>query len=92
MVPSGCPCTRPHQFEGRPPICNTSSSGVEPPLVGGFGLPNDILPFCSILNTGYPIFYLHLTKVLYIVLPSILGSSSWSIGEGIPFEFFLSDL
>ena len=60
---------------------SSSSSGAEPPLVGGFGLPNDILPFCSILNTGYPIFNLHLTKVLYdIVLPSVLRSSFWSVG------------
>jgi len=29
-----------------------SSSGSEPPLIGGFGLLNDILPLCSILDTG----------------------------------------
>jgi len=63
-------------------ICSSSSSsGAELPLIGGSGLPNDILPFCSILNTGYPIFDLHLTKVLYnVVLPSILRSSFWSVG------------
>ena len=60
---------------------SSSSSGAEPPLIGGFGLLNDILPLCSNLNTGYPIFDLHLTKVLYdVVLPSMLGSSSWSRG------------
>jgi hypothetical protein len=59
---------------------SSSSSGAEPPSVGGFGLPNDILPFCSMLITGYPIFNLHLMKVLYdIVLPSIRGSSFWSV-------------
>ena len=59
----------------------TSSSGAEPPLIGSFGLLNDRFPLCSILGTGYPIFDLHLTKVLYdVVLPSILGSSSWSHG------------
>ena len=59
----------------------SSSSGAEPPLIGGFGLLNDILPLCCILDTGYPIFDLHLTKVLYdVVLPSIFGSSSWSLG------------
>ena len=31
---------------------SSSSSGDEPPLIGGFGLPNDILPLCSILDTG----------------------------------------
>ena len=29
----------------------SSSSGAEPPLIGGFGLLNDILPLCSILDT-----------------------------------------
>ena len=69
---------------------SSSSSGAEPPLVGGFGLPNDILPFCSILNTGYPIFNLHLTKVLYdIVLPSILGSSFGLLVKGFHLSTFL---
>ena len=31
---------------------SSSSSGAEPPLIGGFGLLNDILPICSILDTG----------------------------------------
>ena len=70
-----------HEYHVMSHYISSSSSGTEPPLVEGFGLPNDILPFCSILSTGYPIFNLHLTKVLYdIVLPSILGSSFWSIG------------
>ena len=57
------------------------SSGVESPLIGSFGLLNDDLTLCSILETGYPIFYLHLTEVLYDdVLPSMLGFSSWSRG------------
>ena len=30
----------------------SSSSGAEPPLIGGFGLLNNILPLCSILDTG----------------------------------------
>ena len=59
---------------------SSSSSGTEIPLVGGFGLHNDILPVCSILNTGYPIFNLHLTNVLYdIDLPSILGHTSYRL-------------
>jgi len=58
-----------------------SSSGGEPPLIGCFGLLNDDLPLCSILDTDYPNFYLHLTEVLYdVVLPSMSGSSSWSRG------------
>jgi len=57
-----------------------SSSGAEPPLMGSFGLLVD-LPLCSILDTGYPIFYLHLPEVLYdVVLPSMLGPSSLSRG------------
>ena len=31
---------------------SSSSSGAEPPLIEGFGLLNDILPLCSILDTG----------------------------------------
>jgi hypothetical protein len=59
-----------------------SSSGAEPPLVvGSFGLLNDFLPFYSILSTGYPIFDIHVTEVLYdVVLPFVLGSSFWSFG------------
>ena len=60
---------------------SSSSLGAEPPLVGSFGLLNDDLPLCSILDTGYPIFDLYLTEVLYdVVLPSVLGSSSSSRG------------
>ena len=58
-------------------LSSSSSSGAEPPLVGSFGLLNDDLPLCSTLDTGYPIFDLHLTEVLYDVFPSMLGSSSW---------------
>jgi hypothetical protein len=61
---------------------SSSSSGAEPPLVvGSFALLDDFLPFYSILNTGYPIFDLHMTEILYdVVLPSVLGSSFWSFG------------
>ena len=30
---------------------SSSSLGAEPPLIGGFGLLNDILPLCSVLDT-----------------------------------------
>jgi hypothetical protein len=43
-------------------------------LVESFGLLNDLFPFPSILDTGYPVFY-HLTDVLFDALPSVLGSS-----------------
>jgi len=33
-------------------VHSSSSSGAEPPLIGGFDLLNDILPLCSILDTG----------------------------------------
>ena len=58
-------------------ISSSSSSGNEPPLVvESFGLLNNIFPFPSILDAGYPIFNLHLANVLFdVALPSILGSS-----------------
>jgi hypothetical protein len=51
--------------------------GAEFPLmVGSFGLLNDLLPFPSILDAGYPVFDLHLANVLFdVIIPSVLGSS-----------------
>jgi hypothetical protein len=52
--------------------------GAELPLMGveSFGLLNNIFPFPSILDTGYPVFNLHLANILFdVVLPSVLGSS-----------------
>ena len=51
--------------------------GVELPLVVEcFGLLNDIFPFPSILDTGYPVFNLNLANTLFdIILPPIHGSS-----------------
>ena len=37
-------------------------------LVECFGLPNDLFPFPSILNAGYPVFDLHLADVLFDVI------------------------
>jgi len=53
-----------------------SSSGTELPLmIESYGLLNDIFPFSSILDAGYPIFNLHLANVLFdVILPSVLGS------------------
>jgi len=49
---------------------------AELPLVGSFGLLNDVFPFPSILDAGYPVFDLHLADVLFdVILPSVLGSS-----------------
>jgi hypothetical protein len=46
-------------------------------IVESFGLLNDLFPFPSILDAGYPVFDLHLANVLfYVILPSVLGSSS----------------
>jgi len=44
-------------------------------LVESFGLLNDLFPFPSILDAGYPVFDLHLADVLFdVILPSVLGS------------------
>jgi len=45
-------------------------------LVESFGLPNELVPFPSILDAGYPVFDLHFATVLFdVILPSVLGSS-----------------
>ena len=51
--------------------------GTELPLVESFDLLNDLFPFPSILDAGYPVFfYLHLAGVLFdVILASVLGSS-----------------
>jgi len=51
--------------------------GAELPLVvESFGLLNNIFPFPSILDAGYPVFILHLAITLFdVILPSVLGSS-----------------
>jgi hypothetical protein len=36
-------------------------------LVQSFGLLNDLFPLSSILDAGYPVFYLHLADVLFDV-------------------------
>jgi len=57
-------------------LVSSSSSGTELPLVvESYGLLNDIFPFPSILDAGYPIFNIHLADVLFdLILPSVLGS------------------
>jgi hypothetical protein len=46
----------------------SSSSGTELPLMFEiYDLLNNIFPFPSILDTGYPIFNLHLANVLFDV-------------------------
>jgi len=46
-------------------------------VVESFGLLNDIFPFPSILDEGYPVFNnLHLANILFdVTLPSVLGFS-----------------
>ena len=49
--------------------------GAELPLVERFGLLNDLFPFPSILDAGYPVLDLHLANVLFdVMLPSVLES------------------
>ena len=53
-----------------------SSPGAELPLVESFGLLNDLFPFPSILDAGFPVFDLQLANVLFdVILPSVLGTS-----------------
>jgi hypothetical protein len=56
--------------------------GAELPLVvESFGLLNDLFPFPSILDAGYPVFNLHLATILFdVILPSVLGSFLCSFG------------
>jgi hypothetical protein len=51
--------------------------GAEFPLmVESFGLLNDLFPFPSIQDAGYPVFDLHLADILFnVILPSVLWSS-----------------
>jgi hypothetical protein len=50
-------------------------------LVESFGLLNNLFPFPSILDAGYPVFDLHLADVLFdVILPSVLGFSLGSLG------------
>jgi hypothetical protein len=45
-------------------------------LVESFGLLNDLFPFPSILDAGYPVFYLQLSDIpCDVILPSVLGFS-----------------
>jgi len=47
-----------------------------PLMVESFDLLNDIFPFPSILDAGYPVFNLNLANIQFdIILPSIPGSS-----------------
>ena len=72
---------------------NSSSLGAELPLmVESYGLLNDIFPFPSILDAGYPIFNLHLANVLFdVILPSVLGSCDLLV-RGFHLNIFLTVL
>jgi hypothetical protein len=50
--------------------------GTELPLVESPGLLNDLFPFPSILDAGYPVLDLQMANVLFdVILPSVLVSS-----------------
>jgi hypothetical protein len=50
--------------------------GAELPTVESFGLLNDLFPFPSILDAGYPVLDLQLANVLFeVILPSLFESS-----------------
>jgi len=45
-------------------------------LFESFGLLNDLFPFHSVLDAGYPVFNLHLANFLFdVILPSVFWSS-----------------
>ena len=47
--------------------------GAELSLVESFGLLNNLFPFPSILDAGYPVLDLQLANVLFdVILPSVL--------------------
>jgi hypothetical protein len=50
--------------------------GAELPFVESFELLNDLFPFPSILDTGYPVLDFQLVNVLFdVILPFVFGSS-----------------
>jgi len=62
-------------------------------MVESFAPLNDIFPFRSILDAGYPVFNLHLANILLdIILPSILGSSCDLLVRGFHLNIFLTVL
>jgi hypothetical protein len=74
-------------------IYSSSSSGAELSLIAeSFGLLNSLLlPFLSILDASCPVFDLHLANVLFdVILPSVLGSSLLSFGQGFPVKYLLN--
>ena len=57
-----------------------------------FGLLNDLFPLPSILDSGCPVFDLHLTDVLCdVILPSVLGSCDLLV-RGFQLNIFLTVL
>jgi hypothetical protein len=62
-------------------------------LVESFGLLNDLFPFPSILDAGYPVFDLHLADVLFDVIPHLyLGLSCDLLVRGFQLNIFLTVL
>jgi hypothetical protein len=62
-------------------------------LVESFGLLNDLFPFFSILDAGYPVLVLQLANVLFdVILPSVLALSCDLLVRGFQFPTFLTVL
>ena len=62
-------------------------------LLESFGLLNDLFPFPSILDAGYPVFDLHLADVLCdVILPSVLGFPCDLLVRGFQLNIFLTVL
>jgi hypothetical protein len=60
-------------------------------FAASFGLNSLLLPLLSILDARCPIFYLYLANALFdVILPSVLGSSLLSFGQGFPIKYLLN--
>ena len=88
------PCLSSRQKQFRKNIPTTSLlPGAELSLIAdSFALLNDLfLPFLSILDASCPISDLHMANVLFdVILPSVLGYSLWSFGQGFPIKYLLN--
>jgi len=62
-------------------------------LVESLGLLNYLFPLPSIMDSGYPVIYLHFAEVLFdVMLPSVVASSCDLLVRGFQLNIFLTVL